>query len=250
MRRKSILIVIILVLTGVMCFAGWKIWEIQSEYSSGESAYEKIEHYATFPSSEEPAGETAEPSAYAWPVVDFDVLQATNPDVVGWIYLKDSKINYPIVQGSDNSYYLNHLFTKERNSAGCIFLDSRNSKDFSDRNNVVYGHHMKNGSMFTGLEAYKTQAFYDAHPIVQILTQDQNYELELFAGYVTEVEDDAWQLGFTEPEFEKWLGKAVNRSAFASTVTPTADDRVVTLSTCSYEFDNARFVVHGILKQQ
>lgn len=258
MKTKMISIVIVIVLIGVMCFAGWNIWKIESEYQSGEDAYDAVEELVELPTKKSetdtetlediPDETSPESDATAWPVVDFEALQEINPDIVGWIYIEDTEINYPIVQGDDNSYYLKHLFTGEWNSAGCIFLDSRNTGDFTDTNNVVYGHHMRNETMFSNLDYYKTQEFYDTHPVALLLTPEQNYKLEFFAGYVASVEDDAWQLGFTAMGFKDWLFARTEQSCFNSDVIPAVTDYVVTLSTCSYEFENARFVIHGIIR--
>lgn len=256
MKSKIISGVIILVLMGIMCVAGWNIYEVQSEYQTGEETYEDIGNLVELP-TRRPDPESIETTVSEnptesdttdWPVVDFEALREINPDIVGWIYIEGTEINYPVVQGEDNSYYLKHLFTGEWNSSGCVFLDSRNRKDFSDMNNVIYGHHMKNGSMFSGLDSYKKQEFFDEHPTVLILTPDQNYKVEIFAGYVASVEDNAWQLGFTAIDFEDWLLTISGRSCFVSEIVPAVTDCIVTLSTCSYEFNNARFVLHGIIR--
>ena len=102
--------------------------------------------------------------------------------------------------------------------------------------------------MFQNLMGYKDQSFYDGHPTAQLFTPGGTYTVELFAGYVTGVDGDAWQFDFaSDSEFREWLDNAKNKSLFESHVTPTAADRIVTLSTCSYEFYNARFVLHGRL---
>lgn len=263
MKRKWILILAIIAFVGIFAFAGWNLMEEQLEYRSGEDTYTGLEEYVDIPepappetdqteekdrSEEDSEEDIQEEDATVWPVVDFDSLREINPDIVAWIYLEDTKINYPVVQGDDNSYYLKHMFEGSWNSAGCIFLDSRNESGFSDRHSIIYGHHMKNDTMFSGLDNYKKQEFYDSHPTILLLTPEQNYKIEVFAGYVASVEEDAWELGFTPAGYEDWLAETKAKSCFSSQVTPKTTDRVVTLSTCSYEFDNARFVVVGILR--
>ena len=259
MKNKILYVSIIALLAGVTAFGGWKLWQECSEYKLGESAYTDIGQFADIPTEalkvEKPADETqsdecnspAEDDA-VWPQVDFAALAEINPDIVGWVYLEGTEIHYPIVQGNDNSYYLKHLFTGEWNSAGCIFMDSRNKGDFSERNTVIYGHHMKNNSMFSGLDGYKKQEFYDEHPTVLILTPEKNFKLEVFSAYVANVEESAWDLGFTVAGYEDWLEEICGKSCVTSSVIPAVTDHVVTLSTCSYEFSNARFVVHGVLR--
>ena len=121
--------------------------------------------------------------------------------------------------------------------------------DLSDRNSILYGHHMKNGSMFHGLMEYKSQKYYDEHPTALFLTPEANYEVKIFAGYVAIVDADAWTVGFSSDlEFEEWLRRAKERSCFTSEITPAVTDLILTLSTCSYEFNNARFVLIGVLE--
>lgn len=107
---------------------------------------------------------------------------------------------------------------------------------------------MKNGTMFTDIDKYKKQEFFDEHPVALLITPDKNYKVVFFAGYVATPQDDAWEIGFTEAEFEVWLQNAADRSCFTSEIAPIASDRILTLSTCSYEFDDARFVLVGALR--
>ena len=263
MKNKWILITAIILFAVVFAFAGWKLMEQQREYQAGEETYTGLETHIDIPerakletdnneghdpSVGEREEDTQKEDSIVWPVVDFEALQEINPDIVAWIYLEDTKINYPVVQGDDNSYYLKHTFEGKRNSAGCLFLDNRNQKVFSDRHSIIYGHHMKSGTMFSDLDKYKKQAFYDDHPTILLMTPNQNYTIEVFAGYVASVEDEAWKLGFTPMGYEEWLGLTEEKSCFDSLIEPVAMDRVITLSTCSNEFDNARFVVVGVLR--
>ena len=135
-------------------FSGYQIYKIFSEYESGECAYEDLQIYVStlsITSTPQNSSESEEKIENVWPEVDFEGLATINPDIVGWIYSEGTPINYPIMQGTDNSYYLKHLYIGEYNGASSIFLDGRNSSDFSDRHIVVYGHHMQNGSMFSSL---------------------------------------------------------------------------------------------------
>ena len=251
MKKKLFITILTLTFAGILVFSGYQIYKIISEYESGERTYDDLEIYVSTPSitsTPQNSSESEKKTENAWPEVDFEGLAAINPDIVGWIYSEDTPINYPIVQGTDNSYYLKHLYTGEYNGAGSIFLDNRNSSDFSDRHTIVYGHHMQNGSMFSSLTGYKQQEYYEAHPILYLMTPEKNYEIKVFAGYVASVKDDAWQLNFdTEESFQAWIGRAIEKSTFSRNITPAVTDRIITLSTCSYEFDNARYVLVGIL---
>ena len=153
-----------------------------------------------------------------------------------------------MVQGTDNDYYINHLFDGSWNRAGAIFLDYRNSADFSDPHSIVYGHHLINDTMFSALEGYKEQWFYDAHPTAQVITPEGVYTLHFFAGYVADTSTDAWRLDVSGEEMTQWLDAAIRRSWFRADRYPAPGDRIVTLSTCSYEFEDARFVLLGFLE--
>lgn len=257
-KNKLLLGILVVFLFAVMAVSAWKIWEIYSEYRAGENAYEDISQMVSLPpkptdspaATDEPE-ETEVPSetdTTVWPEVDFAALREVNPDIVAWIYIEGTEINYPVVQGSDNSYYLNHLFNGEWNGSGCIFLDSRNDANFTDQHSIIYGHHMQNGTMFASLDKYKQQEFFDEHPLGLLVTPDKNYKIEFFSGYVTAPQGDAWEVGFTESEFEDWLQNAVSRSCVTCETVPAASDHILTLSTCSYEFSNARFVLLGVLR--
>lgn len=178
--------------------------------------------------------------------IDFAALKGEIPDLAGWLYCPDTELSYPVVQGKDNSYYLDHLPDGSENRNGSLFMDCGNREGFADENTLVYGHHMASGKMFACLVSYADQAYYEEHPIVYFITEDKDYRLELFSGYTATTASEAYTLCFsTEDEFAGWLERARRRSDFVSGVQAGADDRVVTLSTCAYSFQDARYVVHG-----
>lgn len=254
-KKRIICTILILIFTSGIVIGVIQLYKQYREYSEGKDSYTVLDDYVELP--EEPKDpslshvDETESGGREWPTVDFASLKEINPDIVGWIYIEGTEINYPVVQGEDNQYYLKHLFSGEWNSAGCIFLDSRNAADFSDRHSIIYGHHMKNGTMFSGLTEYKKQEYYNGHPIALLLTPEQNFEIEIFAGYVASVQDEAWKVAFpSDPDFTEWLEEARERSCFTSEITPAATDRILTLSTCSYEFNNARFVLLGRIRDE
>ena len=256
--KKKIQNIAVVIFMICMIFASYKIYRINRDYNKSNQSYSELEQFVEMPESKHIENEDTEETTTAkvtetilFPTVNFDDLSVINSDIVGWLYFDNTTINYPIVQGEDNSYYLKHLFDKNYSSSGCIFLDCNNSFDFSDYNNVIYGHHMKNGTMFSSLTEYKNQDYYDAHPQAILVTPNQNYIIDIFAGYVASTNDNAWQITFeTDNEFIEWIADIQERSCFASNVKPVTTDRIITFSTCSYEFDNARFILHGILKSK
>lgn len=175
--------------------------------------------------------------------VDFAELTARYPDVVGYIYGANTRIQYPIAYTpTSNDYYLNRDLDGNLNANGSIFIEHLCAPDFSNHNTILYGHHMKSGLMFAGLVKYKDQSYYDAHPYFYIYTPTQDYKLNLFAGFVCAHDDEVFALSLTQSQLEGMAAKSTFRSNIG---TPTGN--VVTLCTCSYEFNNARYVVVGEL---
>lgn len=264
----------------VMIAAIVALGSIFMEYTKGSSAYKELEAYVFLPEEQagEPSGgekdqgtgasqagqedaagssESVKPASESIvhygqsPQVDFGALSAKNSDVVGWIYGPDTVINYPVVHGTDNEFYLTHMFDGEKNKCGSIFMDCLNAGDFSNENTILHGHHMKNGTMFASLMKYADQDYYDTHPVMWLVTTEKTYLMEIFTGFVTTTDSDVWQIGFaSREEYGAWLDKMAGNSAFESGVTPQTSDRILTLSTCSYEYDDARFVVMGILRER
>ena len=152
-----------------------------------------------------------------------------------------------MVQGTDNDYYLKHLFDGTYNSSGCIFLDYRCSADFSDRHSIIYGHHMNNKTMFGGLMSYKDQTFYDEHSVALLVTPTVYYKIQFFSGYVSDNWGNAWDLVLDDSSYAAWLHEIQAKSCFETEYAPAPEDRIITLSTCTYEFDSAKFVLHGYI---
>ena len=192
------------------------------------------------PSNDNTDGSTGSEPDYI--SVDFAALQAKYPDVVGWIYGANTGINYPIVQTAEEGgeYYLYRDIDGSSNKNGTIFLDWRCNSDFTTQNNLLYGHNMKSGRMFAAITKYKDQSFYDAHPYLYLYTPNQLYRVNLFAGMVTPHDSDVYAYELSSD----YIKQCISSSTFTSTTgTPTGN--ILTLSTCDYVYDNARYVVMG-----
>jgi len=184
------------------------------------------------------------------PVMDFAGIASGFPSVVAWIVLENTVINYPIVQGDDNAFYLTHLPNGQPHQMGSIFMDYRNSPDFSDKNTLIYGHNMASGDMFAILKHYRSQAFFETHQTMTIMTPQGSYTLVLFAAYVMDSAMETVPIHFDDNlAFEAFVIEAMQRSDFYADVDVTDSDRIVTLVTCvdagpvSY-----RYVVVGRLR--
>ncbi len=253
MKRKTIRIINI-VLIAVFVIAAFNIGKIYYDYNKADSTYEEIqyEYVASneelFESEQKGANESEQTKAPEPPItIDFDALLSRNKDVVGWLYCPDTVINYPVVKGKNNDQYLRRDLDGKYLVSGTLFADYRNGKLGEDANYIIYGHNMKNGTMFNMLAKYKQQAYYDQHPVMYYLTPDGNYRLELFAGLVVKRDDKIYNPKLDEEAFLALLNDYRARSTFKSDIEPQHNDTIITLSTCSYEFDNARYIVIGRL---
>lgn len=176
--------------------------------------------------------------------IDHEKLTEMNEDYLFWIYAPGTQIDYPVVQDEGNDYYLNHLFNKERNAAGTLFADYRNQPQLLDPNTVVYGHHMRNDSMFGTLTDYEDQEYYEANPLMLVFHEEEIALLHVFACYTTDSGDHCYQLAISgEENMNYFVRKAKEKSNVNCAVEVTHEDRIVTLSTCAYDFENARYVV-------
>lgn len=204
-----------------------------------------------------PQGPTASPTAEPTPTPRVYVVNSkftgflkTNPDTVGWITVGDTPIDYPVVQGDDNEHYLDYSFEGDKSKAGTIFLDYRCSilSDFS-RHLILYGHHMKNGTMFKGIIRYKEEDFFLNHRVITFDTLYDDMQWEVFSAYITTVEDPYIRTSFeSDSEWLAYIQGFQSKSKFPTPdVVLTADDIVLSLSTCTYEAGYDRFVVHARL---
>jgi len=182
--------------------------------------------------------------------IDFEALQSINPDAVAWLYCPDTVIDYPVVRATEYDYYLHHLPDGALNSNGTLFTDY-NWTGFSDRLMIVYGHNMRSGRMFGSLSNYKGQQYYDAHPYLYLYTaEDGNFRIDLLYGCVIGAGQWRDRAFMFDVNLESLLSYAAYNTTFASGARYEPGDRVVALSTCSYEFDDARYVVLGVLRPE
>ena len=182
--------------------------------------------------------------------IDFEALREINNDSAAWLYNPGTVIDYPVFETDNYTYYISHLPDGTANANGSLFIDYNNTSDFSGPLTVIYGHHMKSGKMFGSLVGYKQQEFYDLHPYMYLYTEHENYRIDLMYGAV--IGAGKWKehaFMFTENK-ENLLAYAMDNTTFESDVEYKEGDRVVVLSTCSYEFNEARYIVVGILRPE
>ena len=188
--------------------------------------------------------EAAEPEILA--EVQALMKTARNSDICGWLYCPDTVISYPVVQAEDNSFYLHRDIDLNYSSYGTLFTEAMSARDFDNDNSIIYGHHMKDGGMFALLVNYAKKDFYEKHPVFYLNTPEMNYRVEVFAAFLTDMYSDAYNNSFdSDEEMQAWLDAAKEQSAIETDVEVVPGDRVLTLSTCTYEYDTARYVVMG-----
>ena len=223
MKILNKIVNIVLILIIFICI--YNISEKLIEYNKADNSYEKIRV------------EKEEENLY-------DKYE----DYRGWIKIDNTNINYPIVQGKDNSFYLDKDINKNYLSSGSIFMNYLNH-GFNDENTVLFGHHMRNKTMFAQLKKYKEKEFfYGNNDIVIEVENDKVLKYKVFSAYVTDSKDNYIKTNFDDKDqYKEFLEDIKNKSQYKSDIDVNENDKIITLSTCSYEFNDARMVVHGKL---
>lgn len=181
--------------------------------------------------------------------LNLQALRQTNEDVLGWIYIPDSPVDYPLIQVENNDEYLRRAWDGSANNAGCIFLECRNNHDFSDFNTLIYGHTLRNGKMFGSLSHYESQEYRDAHPFIYIVTDEWVRRYEVFSSYEANVISDTYRLLFAnDAQKQLALDYYLESSVLETGLLPTVEDQILTLSTCMdiVTYDT-RWVVQAVL---
>jgi len=242
MIGKIVRTLLIIFLTGVIAVSLYNIWKINEVYRAEADAHkEVIKFKPTLPPS--PLSDE--------PVVNKEVLdlKKQNPDVIGWLTVPSTQIDYPFVQSKDNDFYLHRDINKDYLEAGTLFLDFRNKPDFSDFHTIIYGHHMKNGSMFGDLREFKDEQFFNSNKEGFIFLEDKNYTIKFFAFLILSSTNDIvyGHLPSAKDEKTNFLSYIKNNAQYYRSIGVTETSQLVTLSTCSYEFDEARMVLIGVI---
>jgi len=248
MGKYIIAFIALLLGLGVMAYAWTQISDIQKIYDEGNALYEDLRSQAKGNSASDAPESPKSPKVYIPKLdIDFEELKNINEDSTAWLYSPDTVIDYPVMKAADYNYYLSHLPDGTWNANGSLFIDYNNAPDFSDRLTVIYGHHMKSGSMFGNLKGYKSQEYFDEHPYMYLYTDQGNYRIDLMYGSVIGAGQWREQAFMFEENTDALLAYAEFNTTFDSGVRHSKNDRIVVLSTCSYEFDNARYFVVGKL---
>lgn len=242
--RKVIGILMIILAIGLTTYIIW--YEYQKK--ANEDIYTEVQKKVT---DDEAKKKKSEKSKYVSPL-DFDELQKTNADIYAWIEIPGTQINYPIVQkAADDAYYLNHTIDGKEGYPGSIYTESLNTKNFSDYNTVIYGHNMKDGTMFKGLHSYEDSQFLQEHPYVYIYMPDKKITYQIFAAVVYsnvhilntyDFSDEYQRQLYLNSVFEsRDMKNSIDKSVKVGT-----DSHILTLSTCIAGQPDNRYIVEAV----
>lgn len=246
MNRKKLkrycLDLVIVILLCVLIASGYKVFTTVEEYSKSRKEYSDIKEQMIV----EPVTEEEDDGYLRF---DYNGLMRVNPDFKFWIDIPGTAISYPVVQATDNDYYLRRSFSGQYSVGGVIFMDCRVPDDLTGMNTVIYGHRMNDGSMFTDLRKYLSKDFALGNDEVHLYRKDGVYVYKIFAACKTDVFSDCYDISFSDEEaFGKWIDRQVSASQIGFGIAPTAEDRILTLVTCVGSWDElGRYVVQAVL---
>lgn len=219
----------------IFVFSEYQLLLIYSEYRQMQKAHTQLsDNVVTIESNNTMEEETVNPLI----TVDFQTLKERNEDVVGWLYQKDTVINYPVVKCKDNSTYVRKDLDKKYSRAGTLFIDYR----CDDEVILIYGHHMLDGSMLASILDYQKQSYYDEHPDMIYLIEGVQYRFELFLGFVTTTEDELYYLDSLD-----WLNR---KSSDFNTDIEYRQGKLLILSTCYKQTGDERYILVGNLIEE
>lgn len=179
---------------------------------------------------------------------DLASLQAVNSEVVGWIAIPETELSYPVLQAEDNKYYLNHTWNNDQSSVGSIFMECQISPSMHSFNTIIYGHKMRNGSMFGSLLNYENVEYWQEHPSVYVVTDDGVYRYDIFAAYEVGIREIVYRINInSEKRRSELIQFCLENSVIETGIIPTVQDKILTLSTCTGRGHSTRFVVQGVL---
>ena len=252
MRRKLFnlvrLVLVIVLLVGIV-----GVIRQQLDYSKGDSDYEDAEQVAeiVIPEVVEEEQDPEEILVSQLAAINLGALQDVNEEVVGWIMIPDTEISYPVVQGTDDEYYLTHTWKKESSSVGAIFMEYQHESDLSGFNTLIYGHRMRNNTMFGSLKFYKDAEYWEEHPSIYYVNESGVYRYDIYSAYQISTQSVTYVLNIEELEQQQnFIETGIEHSVIDTGIVPTEEDRIITLSTCTGFGYSSRWVVQAVLRQE
>ncbi|MCQ2555375.1 MAG: class B sortase [Clostridia bacterium] len=246
-KRNTLRTILLVCFTAVFLFSLYKVVSIRLRYSTENKTIGAVqEDYTHVITESDDVTDIPEDVQEIGLVVDFDALLNKNKDVIGWVYLEGTKINYPVAQSSDNNDYLRTGVDRRYSWYGTPFADMKCDGIAGSLNTIIYGHNMNNGMMFGSLVNYRKQSYYDEHKELVILTPEKNYRLVIVSANVVSAYHEIYSRVNGEACYNT-ICELKAKSDIKTGVEISKDDRFVTLSTCSLAYDDARQLVIGKL---
>lgn len=265
--------VILIVALAVFLFSGYQLFQIYGEYKKGTDEYDQIRHEVfqvrtdvqeSSPIQSQDEVNQKQVIEKKGPILvngielstllgtryqcDFDQLLSINSEVVGWIRVEGTNINYPMVQAEDNEKYLRMTLEGKWNNAGSIFVDYRVQQPFISENTMIHGHNQRNKAMFHDLTLYMEKEFWESHPYVSILTPEKNYLYQIYSCYQSPNVSKTYNCQFSgEEQYQDYLNYTMEQSLYDTGISVSSSDRIITLSTCNNDWEDTRMVVHAKL---
>lgn len=247
--RYNILIIVFAVLfvgsAGAMLWSAWQYHQSSSLYRDLANRVVQENMAYTEQPSDKKKGRNGKPDRESAPIrVDFETLTGQYPQIAGWLYCSGTNINYPVMQGEDNSYYLHHAPDGAYQFSGSLFVSCNNTMPFADDNTIIYGHNMKNGSMFGELANYRAdRSYYRKHGVWYFLTPQKNFKLTILAGCMVDTDSDVYRTDWGGQEaLVRYLNLLQSKSEF-QVEAPEKISHLATLSTCTSRSEKSRFVL-------
>lgn len=230
--KRMINNILLIICIFIFCISTWKLYGYYRSYKKAKDTYSKIAKENVKISKNERK-------------IDFKKLKSQNQDIAGWIYIRGTTIDYPIVQGKDNEEYLHQDSNKKKSSSGTIFLDNNCKKDFTSDNNIIYGHHMKNGTMFAQLLKFREKSFLKKHNEIMIFTPDRTIHLKVISAYAQKAQNKIPVTFANDKQKKAYIKKIESMSEQTIKTSRINDSHIYTFVTCSYEGEDNRTYVHA-----
>lgn len=230
--KRMINNILLIICIFIFCISTWKLYGYYRSYKKAKDTYSKIAKENVKISKNERK-------------IDFKKLKSQNQDIAGWIYIRGTTIDYPIVQGKDNEEYLHQDFNKKKSSSGTIFLDNNCKKDFTSDNNIIYGHHMKNGTMFAQLLKFREKSFLKKHNEIMIFTPDRTIHLKVISACAQKAQNKIPVTFANDKQKKAYIKKIESMSEQTIKTSRINDSHIYTFVTCSYEGEDNRTYVHA-----
>lgn len=262
--KKHIKTVINVILVLILIYSGYKIYSKLEDYKKADETYTQLQEIhnnqianSTINNEDNKKNEPSNENKVNNKSNDDKIknndktknnksLSEINPDYKFWLKVDNTNINYPVVQCDNNSFYLKHDFYKQNSNSGAIFMDYRDNQE--SQNVILYGHNMRNKTMFNNILKFKDEEFFNQNNKIKITKDNHEYIYEVFSVYTTKGNDDYLITNFSSnQEYQDYINDIKTKSLFKPNIDVSEKDKIITLSTCSYEFDDARTVVYGKL---